>query len=163
MQQTCRPISGLTNCIHQRRTYSGVTTMHAKFLLLPITMLSACATTDVSTFQAPDGTTVKSVKCSSDAAKCFALASQSCPDRGTYRVLSSQSNAGGLLADVIPGPVTWYSMTYACGPSDGKMPEFKFVGQQYTPPPPPTQVTIKPRPTTTNCTKIGETVTCNTY
>jgi hypothetical protein len=28
----------------------------------------------------------------------------------------------------MPGPVTWYSMTYQCGPSDGKMPAFAFRG-----------------------------------
>jgi hypothetical protein len=26
------------------------------------------------------------------------------------------------------GPVTWYSVTYQCGPSDGKMPTFTFRG-----------------------------------
>ena len=132
--------------------------------LLSITLLSACATPTVKEFQAPDGTAVKTVKCTSDSTKCFALASQSCPNGGTYRVLSSESHAGGLLADVLPGPVTWYGMTFACGPSDGKMPDFKFVGQQYTPPPPQlAPIVIKQQPTTTNCTKLGNTVNCNTY
>jgi hypothetical protein len=68
------------------------------------------------------------------------------------------------MADVLPGPVTWYGMTYACGPSDGRMPDFKFVGQQYVPPsPPPSPIVIKQQPTTTNCTKMGDTVTCRTY
>jgi hypothetical protein len=130
-------------------------------LVIVAAALAACATSSVSEFQAPDGTIVKSVKCSSDRAKCFASASQSCPNGGTYRVLTSQSNAGGLVADLIPGPVTWYAMTYACGPSDGRMPDFKFVGQQYTPPPPP--VITQQKPTTTNCTRIGNTVNCTTY
>lgn len=30
------------------------------------------------------------------------------------------------MADVIAGPVTWYSLSYQCGPSDGKMPSFAF-------------------------------------
>ena len=132
--------------------------------LLSITLLSACATSTVKEFQAPDGTAVKTVKCTSDTTKCFALASQSCPNGGTYRALSSESHAGGLLADVLPGPVTWFGMTFACGPSDGKMPDFKFAGQQYTPPPPqPSPIVIKQQPTTTNCTKLGNTVNCNTY
>ena len=131
-----------------------------------VVLLSGCATTSVSQYQAPDGTTVQTVKCNSDSSKCFALASQSCPNGGTYRVISSESHAGGLLADVLPGPVTWYSMTYACGASDGKMPEFKFAGQQYVPPPvapQPTQVIVKQQPVTTNCTQIGGSVTCNSY
>jgi hypothetical protein len=26
--------------------------------------------------------------------------------------------------DTSPGPINWYTMTYQCGPSDGKMPTF---------------------------------------
>jgi len=125
---------------------------------LPLTFLVACATTDVSQFQAPDGTSTKTVKCTSDPTKCFAAATENCPPKGTYQVIGSASRAGGLAADVIPGPVTWYYMTFVCGPSDGSMPEFKFTGQQYVPPPPP--VVVKQAPTTTNCTAIGNTVNC---
>ena len=133
-------------------------------LLLQIALLSGCATTSVSQFRAPDGTAINTVKCASDPAKCFAVAGQSCPGNGTYRVVSSDSHAGGLVADVLPGPVTWYAMTYACGPSDGRMPDFKFVGQQYTPPPPPPNpIVIKQQPTTTNCTKVGDTMNCRSY
>lgn len=137
--------------------------MPSRYLVVVLVVLSGCATTSVSRFQAPDGTTVQTVKCNSNPSKCFALASQSCASGGTYRVISSQSHAGGLLADVLPGPVTWYSMTFVCGASDGKMPEFKFAGQQYIPPPQPTQVIVKQRPVTTNCSQIGGSVSCNSY
>ena len=40
---------------------------------------------------------------------------------GSYQILDSESHAGGLLIDAIPGPVTWYTMTYTCGPSDGRL------------------------------------------
>jgi hypothetical protein len=135
----------------------------AQFLTL-VTLVAGCATTNVTQFQAPDGTTIKTVKCNSDPTKCFAAATQSCPGSGTYRVVSSESRAGGIAADLIPGPVTWYYMTYACGPSDGKLPEFRFAGQQYIPPPPPAPapVVVRPAPTTTNCTSIGNTVNCTT-
>jgi hypothetical protein len=123
-------------------------------------MFTACATTSVNQVQAPDGTLIKTVKCTSDATKCFAVATESCPGTGTYRVISSESRAGGIAADLIPGPVTWFYMTYACGPSDGRMPDFKFAGQQYVPPPPPT--VVKQAPTTTNCTAIGNSVNCTT-
>jgi len=101
-----------------------------------------CATTGVAQYQAPDGTATKTVKCNTDSAKCFAAASQSCPGDGTYRVIGSASRAGGLLADLMPGPVTWYYMTYICGPSDGRMPDFAFTGQQYVPPPAPIKVEL---------------------
>jgi len=60
-------------------------------------------------------------------------ASKSCSG-GEYRVISSESHAGGAVADVFPGPVTWYSITYKCGKFNGKMPSFPFQGQRYTRP-----------------------------
>lgn len=134
------------------------------FLHILIGLLSGCATASVSEFRAPDGTAIKTVKCTSDPTKCFELASQSCPTDGVYRVISSKSNAGGLAADIIPGPVTWYYMTFSCGPSDGVLPDFKFVGSRYSPPPPPqSPVLIKQQPSTTSCTKLGNSVNCQTY
>lgn len=132
-------------------------------LLLLIGLLSGCATTSVSEFRAPDGSAIKTVKCTSDPTKYFAMASQSCPTDGSYRVVSSKSNAGGIVADIMPGPITWYYMTFACGPSDGVMPEFKFFGQQYTPPPPANPIVNQQQPSTTNYTKIGNSVNCQTY
>ena len=132
--------------------------MKALLAVLALVLLASCATTSVSQFQAPDGTAVKNVKCNSDATKCFAAATQSCSGEGTYRVIGSASRAGGLAADLIPGPVTWFYMTYICGPSDGRMPEFAFTGQQYVPPPSPIMV----QPTTTTCATIGSNTTCRT-
>lgn len=132
--------------------------------LFSIASLVGCASPAVKEFQGPDGSKIKTVKCTSDTQKCFEVASQSCPDGGTYRVLSSESHAGGLLADWIPGPVTWYGMTYSCGASDGKLPEFKHQGQRYTPPQyTPPAVAPKSRATTTTCTPMGNAMTCNTY
>lgn len=127
--------------------------------------LTACATTGVEDVRAPDGSTIKSVKCVSDSGKCMAAASASCAE-GTYRVLDSSSNAGGALADLMPGPFTWYRMQYACGTPDGKMPTFAFRGSSYTPPP---VVVTNPAPaprsrsTSTNCQRIGDQVSCISY
>jgi hypothetical protein len=104
-------------------------------LLVGLVALTAgCAGPSVKEYAAPDGTTVKAVKCPSDPQKCYQAASDSCPER-TYQIISSESHAGGLAADVLPGPVTWYGFTYACGPSDGKLASVPFQGQQFTPPP----------------------------
>lgn len=127
--------------------------------------VTGCATTGVEEIRAPDGSAIKSVKCVSDSSKCMMAASASC-DGGIYRVIDSSSNAGGALADLIPGPFTWYRMQYACGSSDGKMPTFAFRGSSYTPPP---VVFTTPAPaarsrmTTTNCNRIGDQVNCTTY
>ena len=139
--------------------------MRLQLILLVLLSLGGCGTTAVTEYQSPDGTKIKTAKCTSEPQKCFVTASQSCPDGGTYRVISSESHAGGIIADIMPGPVTWYGITFACGPSDGKMPDFKFQGQQYTPPPPSPTTTIinKSRPTTTNCNTYGNNTTCNSY
>ncbi len=51
---------------------------------------------------------------------------------GSYQVIGSESHSGGLLADALPGPVTWYSLYYQCGPSDGAIPEFPFHGPTFS-------------------------------
>jgi hypothetical protein len=120
-----------------------------------------CASPSASDLRAPDGTSLKNIKCNIDPQKCFLIATDSCKDtNGSYRVVSSHSNAGGTLADIIPGPVTWFNMTIACGPSDGKMPEFLFKGQQYIPQ--PMTMPQQRRSTTTNCTTYGSNVNCTT-
>jgi|ERR1700730_7971906 len=88
--------------------------------------LAACDLTSGSSFTGPSGAVANTAKCSHSSDACFQKASQTCG--GPYLVLDSESHAGGALADVMPGPVTWYGMTYQCGPSDGKMPAFPFRG-----------------------------------
>ena len=105
----------------------------------------------------PTGKKMITAKCSQSPSGCYASASNTCS--GSYQVLDSYSKAGGLVADVIPGPVTWYYMTYQCGPSNGRLPTFGFKGQQYTP---PAVVTLS-KPTTTTCSLLWQTVTCNSY
>lgn len=130
-----------------------------------ILLLAGCAGTVVNDLRAPDGSAMKNVKCNIDSHKCFVSASEICKETGgSYRVVSSHSNAGGTLADIIPGPVTWYNMTFVCGPTDGKMPDFAFRGQPFAAPPvivnQPQQQ--RQRPATTNCVRIGDNVSCTT-
>ena len=96
-------------------------------------LLSGCASPVVTELKAPDGTSLRNVKCNIDSQKCFVLASESCKQtNGTYKVVASHSNAGGTLLDAMPGPITWYNMTFVCGPSDGKMPNFPFRGERFS-------------------------------
>jgi hypothetical protein len=78
---------------------------------------------------------------------CYAQATRACGGR-SYQILDSESHAGGLLADILPGPVTWYSMSYMCGPSDGRLADFPFTGPRYNP------------PSIRTCSQVGTTVTC---
>jgi hypothetical protein len=89
--------------------------------------LSACDITSSSnSFASPSGAVVNRAKCSRSSDFCFKTAADTCS--GPYQVIESESHAGGALTDTSPGPITWYSMTYQCGPSDGKMPTFAFRG-----------------------------------
>jgi hypothetical protein len=38
-----------------------------------------------------------------------------------------------VFADILPGPVTWYAMSYTCGPSDGRLAAFPFTGPRFNP------------------------------
>jgi hypothetical protein len=88
--------------------------------------LAACDLTSGNSFTGPSGATVNTAKCSQSSDPCYKKAAATCA--GPYQVVDSESHAGGALVDSTPGPVTWYTMTYQCGPSDGKMPTFAFRG-----------------------------------
>lgn len=107
-------------------------TMRFILSFLSIAGLSGCVAPSNTSFVGPSGSQVQTVKCSGSPQGCYQEASKICG--GSYQVLDSDSHAGGLLADILPGPVTWYGMTYSCGQSDGRLPSFAFKGQQYSPP-----------------------------
>jgi hypothetical protein len=100
-----------------------------RYLLLGISCvsLSGCLTSS-DTFIAPSGATAATAKCSYSPNGCYSEATATC--KGPYQVLASESHTGGPLADLWPGnpPVTWYTMSYRCGPSDGQLPTFAYRG-----------------------------------
>lgn len=122
-------------------------------------LIAGCAASPTAQdIKAPDGSLLKAIVCNIDSTKCLEMASQACIDSGgSYKVISSRSNSGGIGADVIPGPVTWYRMTVACGPSDGMLPTFPFQGPSHVVP----NLTPQRRTTTqTNCTTFGNNISC---
>lgn len=94
----------------------------------------------------PTGIPMEQASCKSNPMGCFEQASNRC--QGPYQVLDSESHAGGLLADWLPGPVTWYSMVYQCGPSNGQMPAFEFRGPEWR------------APSMASCSIYGQSVYC---
>src|SRR5262245_21863281 len=85
------------------------------------TLFSGCCS--AQTIVGPSGKPLGPIhraKCSQSPACCYEQATSDCRG-GSYQIRHSESHAGGLLADIIPGPVTWYTMSYVCGPSDGKI------------------------------------------
>jgi hypothetical protein len=125
------------------------------------TALSGCVEPSETSVTGPSGQAIRTSKCSQSPDGCFQKAAAAC--EGSYQVLDSYSKAGGLVADLLPGPVTWYYMTYQCGKTDGRLPAFEFRGQSYQPPPVIMTAPATPRMTTTNCNRFGSTVNCTTY
>lgn len=128
---------------------------------LPIIALTACAESGTS-MTTPDGKKVNLAKCTRDSSACIEKAASICG--GPYQVIDSYSKSGGLVADIMPGPVTWYYLSYRCGTSDGKLPQFPFRGQEYRPAPvvmAPAQSYRQP----VNCTssRLGNTVNTTCY
>jgi hypothetical protein len=74
---------------------------------------------------------LKDVKCKENPRECLRKARRSCD--GEYRVIYSDSHAGGLVSDKVPGPVTWYYLQYKCGRSGGTVADFRFRGDRYNP------------------------------
>mgnify|MGYP001191264951 FL=1 len=117
-------------------------------------LLNSCAGPQSQNFMTPSGNKGAQIDCVSDKTECFQKASETCGNN-SYQVIDSWSNAGGSYKDWMPGPFTWYHMQIMCGPSDGRMPEFRFKGQEYVPP---------KGPTVTKCKDSGgNTITCKTY
>lgn len=96
-------------------------------------VLSGCSLSSNAAFIGPSGSAVQEAKCSRSPTACYHEVSKVCHG-GPYQILDSESHAGGWAADILPGPVTWYGMTYRCGPSDGKLADFQFRGQPYVSP-----------------------------
>jgi len=125
-------------------------------LIVFVWPLAGCVSSTSDSIPGPSGIAMTEAKCSGSPRGCMKQAADMC--KGPYQVIDSSSNAGGIVADVLPGPVTWYRMSFQCGKSDGRMPTFPFRGQQYSPPP-----VVLSKPTTTTCNRIGNSVTCNSY
>jgi len=133
------------------------------FLYAASLFLTGCAAPSAKVIRGPDGNSLHAITCTSDSTKCLAIASDTCAQTaGSYQVIASHSNAGGAAADLLPGPITWYRMTIACGPSDGKMPTFTFRGPQ--PVMPDFGSTDRGATRTTTCINLGNNlINCTTH
>lgn len=91
---------------------------------------------ETTAMRGPSGANVYTTKCSGSEAACYQEASANCRG-GSYQILASHSNGGGILMEGWGyGPVTYYTMSYQCGRSDGRMASFPRTGPVYVPPRP---------------------------
>ena len=122
-------------------------------LTITMVLVLGCTAGPTSkTFRGPSGDVMSTVRCTKEPTPYFEEASELC-EGGSYQVTDSYRNAGGLIADAFPGPVTWYTMSFICGPSDGQLPQFPLRGEEPSMPDSPTR-------TQTTCTSGGSTVSC---
>ena len=80
--------------------------------------LSGCDLTSGNSYASPSGATFNTAKCSHTSDACFQKAAATCG--GPYQVIDSESHPGGTLADVLPGPVTWYGIPTSVVPPMAK-------------------------------------------
>ncbi len=141
------------------RRYNPVGIKNMKKLVMLIAsmaLLAGCnAGPQVKSYTGPTGEKVSTVRCTRETSPCFEKASEVC-NGGSYRVTNSYRNAGGLFADVLPGPVTWYTMSIVCGSSDSLMPTFPLRGSEPAMP-------AMPSVQQTECQQFGNTINCKTY
>lgn len=103
-----------------------------KVIAIALLFVASPSHAETTSITAPNGAQILRTKCSSNPDECYQEARQTC--RGNYQILDSESHAGGLIADIMPGPVTWYSIQYQCGRSDGRMATFPHKGESWNPP-----------------------------
>ena len=75
-------------------------------------MLSGCASTGDSAFVGPEGESIYFTKCNVSQEGCLKEIAEHCPSG--YNTINTETHMGGILADLIPGPVRWWSITYSC-------------------------------------------------
>ena len=123
------------------------------FVLVALFFISGCMQEAPETYAGPSGNSVSSVKCKGSPKECFVQANNIC--NGPYSVVYSESHLGGVFADLIPGPVTWYSMTFECGKSNGVQPTFSRTGGEWNP------NVSQPTRLETTCRQIGHIMQCS--
>lgn len=115
-----------------------------KFLLLFPVILAGCNSAPTSeSFSTPNGATAYKIKCSDNSNGCYEQAKVACSG-GSYQVLDSESRQDGVR--------TRYSMSIACGKSDGKLASF-----------PSKDAPASGGNTVTRCFNAGFGVTCNSW
>jgi hypothetical protein len=121
------------------------------FLALMLMPMAALAD-DIEQIDTPSGVTVDYVKCKRSPNKCMNAAAEYC--KGSYQIIGSESHPGMIMSDMFAGAVTWYSMTFLCGVSDGQMPNFPY--QKKADPP----STVLPPGVSAVCKAIGRGKSC---
>jgi hypothetical protein len=90
--------------------------------------LASCGMSRNKATVSSSGVTTHEVKCTDSANDCMNTANAKCPNG--FNTVYSDSHAGGVLADILPGPITWYELHFICSNSPGTPPVFAWQGPQ---------------------------------
>ena len=97
-------------------------------VLFIFTALASCGMSKNKATVSSSGVTTHEVKCTGSNNDCMNTANANCPSG--FNAVYSDSHAGGILADILPGPITWYELHYICSSSPGTPPAFAWQGPQ---------------------------------
>ena len=75
-------------------------------------MLSGCVSASGHAINLPNGKIGVRTTCHPDVAECYEEAGKICTNG--YDLVSQSVHMGGTLADLMPGPVTWYNVLVEC-------------------------------------------------
>lgn len=107
-----------------------------KAIFIAALLVASAAHAETTAMRGPSGGNVYTTKCSGSPDGCYQEASSYCRG-GSYQILGSETHGGGLLGDWMNyGPVNYYTISYRCGASDGRLAQFPRSGAEYVPPRP---------------------------
>ncbi|MBT3197488.1 MAG: hypothetical protein HN842_05035 [Gammaproteobacteria bacterium] len=119
-----------------------------KISLLPLLALgvtfglSGCVTNTTHNGQA-----IYQIKCQGSPSGCLNAAYKRCKvaDDGAYTTVHSDSHAGSMIEDTLPGTTVWYNLRYQCSQTQGRPPLFPWRGDPLSTPsvPPAAQEAVK--------------------
>ncbi len=129
----------------------------AVILVGAISLVGCNSKPEPTSFVSPSGETIQLAKCGTESEKCMSKASSVCA--GAYQVKDSKSYSCNPYVQDQPGLGTCYSLSYVCGKSDGKLPDFPFKGQQFN----YSGGGGNTGPRFTNCQAYGNNVNCQQF
>lgn len=100
-------------------------TARRRSLAIVVTVVTAGCGGGVDEVHSADGARTFQTKCKGSITDCNADARAQC--NGDFRTITRESHAGGIFADALPGPVTWYTLRFACGAPEDYRAEIEEV------------------------------------
>jgi hypothetical protein len=76
-------------------------------------IIPGCVSSSSRAIVGPDGSIAYRLTCHPDIAECWEEAGNRCGPSG-YHVVDKSVHMGGIIVDLLPGPVPWYNVMVSC-------------------------------------------------